>query len=58
MTLLLACCASRRNPVKPSSEFADDVAASKDEAAQAALTSGQFDPGQDNTYITCMRVKG
>jgi len=44
--------------VKPSPAFADDAAACKDEVAQAALTSGQFDLDQDNAYVTCLRRKG
>ena len=58
MTLLLAGCASWRNPTKPPSAFADDAAACKAEAAQAALTSGQSDLDQDNAYIACLRRKG
>ena len=51
-------CTSWTNPAKPSAAFADDAAACKDEAAQAALTSGQFDVDQDNAYVTCLRRKG
>ena len=58
ITLLLAGCASWINPVKPSSAFADDAAACKDAAAQAVLSSGQFDLDQDNAYSACMRDKG
>ena len=58
ITLLLAGCASWINPAKPSSAFADDAAACKDAAAQAALSSGQFDLDQDNAYSACMRGKG
>jgi Tfp pilus assembly protein PilX len=58
VTLLLVGCTAWTNPTKRSSAFANDAAACKDEAAQAALTSGQFDLDQDNAYITCMRAKG
>jgi hypothetical protein len=58
LVLLLTGCASWTNPAKPSAAFADDAAACKDEAAQAALTSGQFDVDQDNAYVTCLRRKG
>jgi len=43
---------------KPSSAFADDAAACKTEAAQAALTSGLFDLDQDNASPVCLRAKG
>ena len=43
LVLLLTGCASWTNPAKPSTAFADDAAVCKDEAAHAALTSGQFD---------------
>jgi hypothetical protein len=56
--LLLAGCASWMNPAKPSSACADDAATCKAEAAQAALTSGQFALDQDNAYIACLRAKG
>ena len=56
--LLLTGCASWTNPAKPSTAFADDAVACKDEVAQAALTSGQFDLDQDNAYVTCLRRKG
>ena len=58
VTLWLAGCASWTNPAKPPLAFADDAAACKAEAAQAALTSGQFDLDQDNVYTTCLRRKG
>ena len=58
LVLLLTGCASWTNPAKPSAAFADDAAACKDEAAQAALTSGQFDVDQDKAYVTCLRRKG
>jgi len=58
MTLLLVGCASWRNPTKPASAFADDAAACQDEAARAALTSGQSDLDQDNVYTACLRAKG
>jgi ferric-dicitrate binding protein FerR (iron transport regulator) len=58
VALLLAGCTAWTNPTKQSSAFADDAATCKDEATQAALTSGQFDLDQDNAYITCMRAKG
>ena len=58
LVLLLTGCASWTNPAKASPAFADDAAACKAEAAQAALTSGQFDLDQDNAYITCPRRKG
>ena len=51
-------CASWTNLAKPSAAFADDAAACRDEAAQAAFTSGQFDVDQDNAYVTCLRHKG
>jgi hypothetical protein len=56
--LLLTGCASWTNPANPSTAFADDAAACKDEVAQAALTSGQFDFDQDHAYATCLRRKG
>ena len=56
--LLLTGCASWTNPAKPSAAFAGDAAACKDEVAQAALASGQFDFDQDNAYVTCLRRKG
>jgi hypothetical protein len=58
LVLTLTGCTSWTNPTKPSSAFADDAAACKDAAEQAALTSGQFDLDQDNTYTTCLRRKG
>ena len=58
LVLLLTGCASWTNPAKPSTAFADDAAACKDEVAHAALTSGQFDFDQDNAYVTCLRRKG
>ncbi len=58
VSLWLAGCTSWTNPVKPSAAFADDAAACKDAAAQAALTSGQFDLDQDNAYSACMRGQG
>ena len=58
LVLILTGCASWTNAVKPSSAFADDAAECKSEAAQAALTSGQFDLDQDNASIACMRAKG
>ena len=48
--LLLTGCAAWTNPAKPSAAFADDAAACRDEVAQAALASGQFDVDQDNAY--------
>jgi hypothetical protein len=56
--LLLTGCASRTNPANPSTAFADDAAACKDEVAQAALVSGQFDFDPDNASGTCLRRKG
>ena len=56
--LLLTGCASWTNPANTSAAFTDDAAACKDEAAQAALTSGQFDFDQDNAYVACLRRKG
>jgi len=58
LVLLLTGCAFWTNPAKPSTAFADDAAACKDEVAQAALASGQFDIDQDNAYGTCQRRKG
>ena len=58
LVLLLTGCASWTNPAKPSSAFTEDAAACKDEAAQAAFTSGQSDLDQDNAYVTCLRRKG
>jgi hypothetical protein len=58
LVLLLTGCASWTNPAKPSTAFADDAAACKDEVAQAALASGQFDFDQDNASVTCLRRKG
>ena len=58
LTLTLTGCASWTNPTKPASALADDSAACKAEAAQAALTSGQFDLDQDNASSACMRAKG
>ena len=58
LVVLLTGCASWTNPAKPSAAFADDAAACKDEVAQAALTSGQFDFDLDNAYVTCLRRKG
>jgi hypothetical protein len=58
MTLLLAGCTAWKNSTKPSSTFADAAADCKDAAAQAALTSGQFDLDQDKAYIASMRGKG
>jgi len=58
LLLLLTGCASWTNPAKPSAAFAAEAAACKDEAAQAALTSGQFDVDQDNASVTCLRRKG
>ena len=55
---LLAGCASWTNPTKPASTYADDVAAYKSEAAQAAVSSGLFDLDQDNAYTACLRAKG
>jgi len=46
------------NPAKPSSGFADDAAACRAEAAQAALTSGLFDLDHDNAYAACLHAKG
>jgi hypothetical protein len=57
MTLMLAGCAFWTNPAKPSTAFANDAAACKREAAQAALTSEQIDLDQDNAYATCLRRK-
>src|SRR5947199_82380 len=56
--LLLASCASWTNPTKPVTAFADDAAACKAEAAQAAVTSGQVDLDQDNASTTCLHRKG
>jgi hypothetical protein len=58
VSLVLAGCATWTNPAKLSSAFAEDAASCKDAAAQAALTSGQFDLDQDNAYTTCLRAKG
>jgi hypothetical protein len=58
LVLLLTGCASWTNPAKPSAAFAEDAAACKSEAAQAALTSGQFDVDQDNATTACLRRKG
>jgi len=58
VSLLLARCASWTNPTKPPSAFADDAATCRAEAAQAAVSSGQFDLDQDNAYAACMRAKG
>jgi hypothetical protein len=58
VSLSFAGCASWTNPAKPSSAFADDAAACKAAAAQAALTSGQSDLDQDNAYAACLRSKG
>ena len=58
MPLALVGCASWTNPAKLSSAFADDAATCKAEAAQATLTSGQFDLDQDNAYTACPRAKG
>ena len=56
--LLLAGCASWTNPTKSATAFADDAAACKAEATQAARTSGQVDLDQDNVYTTCLHRKG
>src|SRR5262245_16592292 len=56
--LLLTGRASWTNPAKPSTAFADDAAACKDEVTHAALTSGQFDVDPDNASVTCLRRKG
>jgi len=56
--LLLAGCASWTNPTKPATAFADDAAACKAAAEQAALTSGQSDLDQDNASAACLRSKG
>jgi len=58
MPLSFASCASWTNPTRPSSAFADDAATCKREAAQAGVTSGQFDLDQDNAYVACLRSKG
>jgi hypothetical protein len=58
LALLLPGCVSWTNPAKPAAAFAEDAAACKDEAAQAAFTSGQSDLDQDNAYVTCLRRKG
>ncbi len=56
--LSLAGCANWTNPAKPSSVFADEAAACSLQAAQAAVTSGQFDLDPDNAYVACLRRKG
>ena len=57
--LLLAGCASWTNPTKPAIAFADEAAACKAEAAQAALTSGQVDLDQHNASTAAgLRAKG
>ena len=58
LVLLLADCASWTNLAKPATAFADDAAACKAEAAQAALTSGKFDLDQDSASIACLHAKG
>ena len=58
VSLAFAGCASWTNPAKPSSAFTDDAVTCKAEAAQAAMSSGQFDLDQDNAYSACLRVKG
>ena len=58
VVFLLAGCASWTHPTKPSAAFADDAAACKAAARQAAVTSGQADFDQDNAYTRCLREKG
>ena len=58
LALLLVGCVSWTHPTKPSTAFADDAAACKAEATQAARTSGQVDLDQDNVYTTCLHRKG
>jgi hypothetical protein len=58
MNFILAGCTLWTNPTKPASAFADDAAACKAEAAQAALTSGQPDLDQENASTACLRAKG